>query len=106
MPVHSEKPVQIKVKIYINIQSQNKVQVKALIFSKTSIIISTEYFNYNNVFLAKNTIKLLEYTETNNHAIKVEKDKQLLFNLIYSLGLVEFEVLKIYIKINLANSFI
>ena len=57
-------------------------------------------------FLAENIIKFLKYTKTNNHIIKQEKDKQLVFSLIYSLGLIELETLKTYIKINLINSFI
>ena len=40
------------------------------------------------------------------HAIKLEKGKQSPFRLIYSLGLVELETLKNYIKTILANSFI
>ena len=42
----------------------------------------------------------------NKHAIKLEEGKQLLFGPIYSLRPVELETLKIYIKTNLANSFI
>ena len=42
----------------------------------------------------------------NEHAIKLEEGKQPLFGPIYSLGLVELETLKTYIKTNLANSFI
>ena len=42
----------------------------------------------------------------NNNIIKLEEDKQPLFGLIYSLRLVKLEILKIYIKINLANGFI
>ena len=42
----------------------------------------------------------------NEHAIKLEKGKQPLFGLIYSLSLVESETLKTYIKTNLANNFI
>ena len=42
----------------------------------------------------------------NKNAIKLEEDKQPPFDLIYSLGLVELETLKTYIKINLANNFI
>ena len=42
----------------------------------------------------------------NEHAIKLEKSKQLLFEPIYSLGPVELETLKIYIKTNLTNGFI
>ena len=47
-----------------------------------------------------------ENTGMNKHAIKVEEDKQPLFGPIYSLGPVELKTLKIYIKINLINSFI
>ena len=42
----------------------------------------------------------------NEYAIKLEKGKQPLFGPIYSLGPVELETLKTYIKINLANNFI
>ena len=42
----------------------------------------------------------------NKHAIKLEEGKQPLFGPIYSLDLVELEILKTYIKTNLANSFI
>ena len=42
----------------------------------------------------------------NDYIIKLEEGKQPLFSLIYSLGLVELETLKTYIKINLTNDFI
>ena len=42
----------------------------------------------------------------NEHTIKIEEDKQLLFDSIYSLELIELETLKTYIKTNLANGFI
>ena len=42
----------------------------------------------------------------NEHAIKLEEDKQPSFWPIYSLGPVELEILKTYIEINLANGFI
>ena len=42
----------------------------------------------------------------NEHTIKLEEGKQPLFGPIYSLGLVELETLKTYIKTNLANGFI
>ena len=54
----------------------------------------------------ENIAKLLENTGINEHAIKQEEDKQSLFKLIYSLGLIKLETLKTYIKTNLANSFI
>ena len=42
----------------------------------------------------------------NEHAIKLEDGKQPSYGQIYSLGPVELEILKTYIEINLANSFI
>ena len=68
--------------------------------------IPIKYSNYSNVFLAEYTMELSKYTEINNHAIELEKNKQLFFGRIYNLRLVELETLKIYIEINLANSFI
>ena len=50
--------------------------------------------------------KLPEYIEINNHTIKLEKSKQPLFRLIYSLRPVVLKMLKIYIKTNLVNGFI
>lgn len=50
-------------------------------------------------------IKFLKY-DNNNYAIKLKKSKQLLYNLIYSLELMKLEILKAYIKLNLANDFI
>lgn len=49
---------------------------------------------------------LTEQTKLNEHAIKIEKSKQLLYRPIYSLGTVELEALKIYIEIYLKIGFI
>ena len=65
-----------------------------------------EYSDYSNVFLVENVMKLLKNTRINKYAIKLEKVKQLPFDPTYSLGLVELETLKIYIKVNLVNNFI
>lgn len=54
----------------------------------------------------ENTVKLSKHNKINNHTITLEKNKQPLFNLIYSLQLIELETLKIYIKTNLANNLI
>ena len=90
MPVHSKK----------------QAQIRALLFDMASTEVLVEYFNYNNVFLVKNIVKLPENTGINEHAIKLEKSKQLPFGPIYSLELVELEILKTYIKTNLTNGFI
>ena len=57
-------------------------------------------------FLAKNAAELLENTGINKHTIKLKRDKQLPFRPIHSLEPVKLEILKTYIKINLANGFI
>ena len=65
-----------------------------------------KYFNYSNVFLVENVVKLLENTKINEHAIKLEEGKQPSFGPIYSLGSVKLETLKTYIETNLVNGFI
>ena len=51
-------------------------------------------------------MKLLENTAINKHAIKFQDGKQLHYGPIYSLELVELEILKTYIKIYLLTRFI
>ena len=68
--------------------------------------ILAKYSNYTIIFLAKNTMKLQKNIGINEHTIKLKKDNQPIFEPIYSLNLIELKILKIYIKINLANNFI
>ena len=96
MLVHLEKQAQI----------QDKAQVRSLIFHEVFIAVSPKYFNYSNIFLAENVAKLPENTRINNYTIKLDKSKQLLFDPIYSLRLVELNTIKTYIKTNLTNNFI
>ena len=51
-------------------------------------------------------MELLENTGTNEHANKLEKGKQPFYKLIYSLGPMELETLKIYIETYLKTGFI
>ena len=88
------------------IEAQSKAQVEALLFNEALTKVLVEYSNYSNVFLAENAAELPENTGMNEHAIELEKGKQPLFGSIYSLGSVELETLKTYIKTNLANGFI
>ena len=88
------------------VYSKRQVQVKALLFNKAPTKVLAEYSDYGDNFLAENAAKLSENIGIDEYAIKLEEDKQLPFGLIYSLGLVELETLKIYIKTNLANGFI
>ena len=94
MPVHSKR------------QAQIKAQIGALLFNKALTEVPAEYSNYSNIFSVKYAAKLPKNTGMNEHAIKLEEDKQLLFRPIYSLKPVELKTLKTYIKINLANGFI
>ncbi len=66
----------------------------------------SKYANFADVFSLKLAIELLKHTSINNHTIKLVDDQQPPYNLIYSLGLIELEILKIYIENNLVNSFI
>ena len=68
--------------------------------------ILAKYSDFSDVFLEKKASVLPELTEFNQHAIKLQDGQQPACGLIYSLSLVELEILKTYIKINLANSFI
>ena len=86
--------------------SKKQAQVGALLFDEALTEIPAEYSDYSNVFSTENAAKLPKNTRMNKHAIKLEEDKQPPFESIYSLGLVELETLKTYIKTNLANSFI
>ena len=100
--------------IYVAIRKQEKMpvhskrqaQVRALLFNEAPTKVLAEYSDYSNVFLAENIAELPENTRINEYAIELEEGKQPLFGLIYSLGPVELETLKTYIKINLANGFI
>ena len=96
MPVHSEKWAQI----------QDRAMVGALLFDIAPIKVPVKYSNYNNIFSAKNAVKLSENTGINEYAIKLEEDKQTPFGPIYSLGPVELKTLKTCIETNLANDFV
>ena len=100
--------------VYVAIQEQEEMpvyskkqaQVGVLLFNKVFTEVLAKYSNYNNVFSVENATEFLENTGMNKYIIKLEKDKQPSFGLIYSLGPIELEILKTYIKINLAKDFI
>ena len=71
---------------------------------KTRIL--AEYSDFSNIFSSDSAVELSEYTGINNHLINLLDNKQPLYSLIYILGLVELEMLKTYIKANLASDFI
>ena len=81
-----------------------KAQIALLIAKKGKI--ATKYSDFSDIFLEKKALILPEATKLNQHAIKLQEDQQPPYEPIYSLGLVDLETLKTYIKINLANDFI
>ena len=89
-------------KVYLS----KKAQIVYMKADKALFQVLNKYTNFANVFLPKLAADLLEYTGINNHTIDSVNDWQLPYNLIYSIGLVKLEILKGYIKNNLANDFI
>lgn len=51
-------------------------------------------------------VELSKHMSINDHAIELVNNQQTSYNIIYSLGLVDPETLKAYIRNNLANGFI
>ena len=88
------------------IHFSKKAQIAHLKADKVPTKVPSKYVNFTNVFLLKLAIKLLKYTGINDYVIELIDNQQFLYGLIYSLRLVELEILKTYIENNLANSFI
>ena len=86
--------------------SKKQAEIGALLFDEAPTEVPAEYSNYSDVFSVENAAELPENTGMNEHAIKLEEGKQPPFGPIYSLEPVELEILKTYIKTNLANGFI
>ena len=88
------------------VHSKRQAQVRALLLDKALTEVLAKYSNYSNIFSVEYAVELPENTRMNEYAIELEEGKQPLLGPIYSLESVELEILKIYIKINLANGFI
>ena len=65
-----------------------------------------KYLDFADVFSKESAEVLPKRIGINKHAIELEDGKQSPYKPIYSLGPVELETLKTYIKTNLANGFI
>lgn len=70
------------------------------------IIMPMEYTDFADIFLKELAKVVAKRTSINKHAIKLVNNKQTLYGLIYSLGLVELKFWKTYIESNLRNGFI
>ena len=88
----------------ISVQPDKKAQIAFLFTKKVKIL--DKYSDFINVFLEKKALVLPEQTKFNQYAIKLEKGKQPLYGLIYSLSPVELKTLKTYIKTHLKIRFI
>ena len=81
-------------------------QIASLKAEEAPVTVLAKYLDYANVFFEKLAVVLSEHTEINTHAIKLEEGKQPPYRPIYSLGLVELEILKTYLKTHLKTGFI
>ena len=88
----------------MSIYSAREAQIALLIAEKVTV--PAEYSDFADIFSKESATVLPERTGINEHAIKLEDGKQPPDRPIYSLGPVELETLKTYIKTNLANGFI
>ncbi len=82
------------------------MQIAYLKADEASTKVFCKYADFVDVLSPKLAIEFFKYTRINNHAIELVDDWQSSYGFIYSLGLVELETLKAYIKNNLANQFI
>ena len=91
----------------LDVHPSCRPQVSGLIAEEAPMKVPAEYLDFADVFFPDLASELPEYTGINDHAIELVKScQQPPYGPIYSLGPVELETLKAYIKTNLANGFI
>ena len=90
-----------------NVHSFRRPQISGLIAKEAFTKVPAKYLDFANVFSPDLVSELPKHTEINDHAIKlVNGYQQPPYGPIYSLKPVELEIIKAYIKTNLANGFI
>lgn len=87
-----------------NIHPSRQTQIASL--NVKEVTIPAEYSDYTDVFSLDSVAELPEHIGINNDPLDLVDDKQPLYGPIYTLGPVELETFKTYIKTNLANGFI
>ena len=92
----------LAIQVYLFCQAQ----LRLLLANKALIKVLSKYLDYDNIFSFDYTIELYENISINEYAIKLVKDKQLPYWLIYSLKLVKLKTLKTYIETYLKSRFI
>lgn len=73
---------------------------------ETLIEVLSKYSEYVDGFSSNLAIGLPAHTRINDHEIELKEDKQPLSSFIHSLGLIELETFKTYIKTYLITGFI
>ena len=86
------------------IHSDRAAQIAFLLAKKVRI--PDKYWDFANIFSEKKVLVLSKCTKFNKHAINWKNSKQPPYKPIYSLGPVELEILKTYIKTHLQTRFI
>lgn len=87
------------------ITNGDSMQVATLKQNKALIKVSTKYSDFADAFLKEKVLMLSEQIELNQYAIKLERDNQLLYWPIYSLGLMKLKTLKTYTETHLKTRF-
>lgn len=82
------------------------IQLVALQWDKAPTKISAKYNDYMDIIAYDLVIELSKNISINKNAIELVEGKQLLYDPIYTFGIIELEILKIYIKTYLKTSFI
>ena len=90
----------------LNVHSSWSPQISGLIAEEAPTKVFDKYSDFADVLSSDLAFELPKHIRINDHAIKQVKDQKPIYEPIYSLGPVELEILKAYIKTNLANVFI
>ena len=85
------------------IHPSHQAQIALLMSEKTGI--PAEYSDFSNIFSSDSPVELQKQTWINDHPINQLDNKQPPYGPIYSLESVKLEILKLYIKTNLASGF-
>ena len=91
-----------KPKIWIH--PAREAQMAFLIVEEVKIL--TKYSDFADFFSEEKALVLSKQINLNKHIIKLEDGKQPPYELIYSLGSIELETLRTYIKTHLKPGFI
>ncbi len=96
----------LSVDLVDEVHPSKRAQIAHLKADEAPTKVPSKYADFADVFSPKLNAELPKHTGINDHTIELVDDWQPPYGTIYSLGPVELETLKAYIKNNLANGFI